>query len=242
MAEKESKFKREAWILYEHNLIEVWDELGRVSNNGSGSIKCEYKDGGKNSYANPQELISNEVNSRSNAVIKVSLSRYDIKRGASASVNFSPTLFLMSNSIYIWVDKEHEDAKADLVSVENVVLNTRPRWWWLEPLKIGLEFLELVWSLLVAPIAIIVFIVVFLIDERSILSETGIWPYVVLFGWILINLVNHLCRWLWPLTTFAVGEGMRREENLKVVRKIIYWICGAAVILIIFASRLYDAM
>ena len=75
MAEKESKFKHEAWILYEHNLIELWDELGRVTNNGRGNIKCEYKDGGTNNYANQQELLSNEINSHNNAVIMVSLSR-----------------------------------------------------------------------------------------------------------------------------------------------------------------------
>ena len=237
MAEKESKFKHEAWILYEHNLIELWDELGRVSDNGDGGIKCEYKDGGANKYANPQELVSNEVNSRRNAVVKVSFWRYNFERRISASVNFSPPLFLMSNSIHIWIEKEHEDAKADLVSVENVVLKTRPWWWWLEPLKLGLKFLELVWSLLVAPIALIVFITVFLIGERLIFSEIGIWSYVVLFGWILINFVNHLCHWLWPIATVAFGEGVRREENLKMVRKIMYCICAAAVALIIFAPR-----
>lgn len=239
MAENESKFKREAWILYEHNLIEIWNELGRVSNNGSGNIKCEYKDGGSNKYTNPQELVSNEANSRNNAVIKVSLARYDFERKIGINVMFSLPPFFMSNSIHIWVEKEHEDAKADLVSVENVVLNTRPRWWWLEPLKLGLNFLELVWKLLVAPIAVTLLTIVLLIDERSIFLETEIWSYLVLFGWILIYLVNYLCRWLWPVATTAFGEGMRREEDLKMIRKIVSWICGAAVVLIIIASRFF---
>lgn len=230
---------REAWILYEHNLVELWDELGRVSDNGDGSIECEYKDGGENKYTNPQELASNEINNRSNAVIKISFRRYNFERGISASVIFSSPLFLMSNSIHIWVEKEHEDAKSDLVSVENVVLNTRPRWWWLEPLKIGLKFLGQVWLLLATPIAIFEFITVFLMGKRSVFPEIGIWLYVVLFGWILINLVSHLCHWLWPVATVAFGEGVRREENLKTVRKIISFGGSAAVVLIILALRCF---
>jgi len=102
MAEKESKFKLEAWMLDKQNLNRLWDELGRFSHGDDDYIQCEYKDGGKNDYANPCELASREENRRRNEVIKVSLNRSNFREGKYAVVSFSQSNSL-SPSIYIYV-------------------------------------------------------------------------------------------------------------------------------------------
>lgn len=223
MAEKESKFKLEAWMLDKKSLNRLWDELGRFSNGDNGYIQCKYKDGGENKYANPCELASREENRRRNEVIEVSLSRSNSREGKYAYVNFSQSN-LLSPSIYIRIEKRHEDAKIDLIYIENALLSTRPLWWWVEPVKLVLVLVELVLAGFLLFIALIVLINVFLIEEKWTWMGVGMWPLVPLFGWAVIVLVSFVFRWMLPTGTLAIGEGIGREENKKTLRKSILWI------------------
>lgn len=236
MAESESKFRLEAWILTEQNLNKIWDELGRVTNQGSGYIECKYKDRGENSYSNPLELVSRETNSSRNAVINVRLSRSSSKRSARVSVSFMQSGLFQPFSIYISVTKEHEDSKADLTKIENVLLNTRPWWWWIEPIKLILALLT--WFIVI--IVILIF-PNFLVKENWILSEASVWEFAIFFISIAIIFAYFLCRWLLPSATLAIGEGMRREANLITVRKIISLGGGVVAFLLIILLNLIDA-
>lgn len=244
MAERESKSKLEAWVLDKQNLYRLWDELGRISDGDFGYIKCKYKDGGTNYYADPRELMSHEKNSRRNKVINVSLSRSNFKGGSYASVNFFlPNL--LSSSIYISVEKRRGDGKMDLISIENVLLSTRPHWWWMEPVKIGLVILELVSAMFMLFVVLIVLIDMFLIEEKWTLTGIEVWPLVSLLAFAVIAFLDFAFHWLLPAGTLAIGEGIRRAENMKTIRKMILWITRiiiATAVLIVTSLKVFEAI
>ena len=244
MAKKERKFKHEAWILNKQNLNKLWDELDRISNGDYGYIRCEYKDGGTNDYTNPCELASHEENRDSNEVIKVFLIRSNSKEGSSARLRFSRSS-LLSSPIYIMVEKRHGDARINLINIENVLLSTRPHWWWIERVKLWLACFGLVWGILAILFLYIVLINVFLNEENWTETEIEMWPLVPFLCWIVLVLVSFLFRFLMPTGTLEIGEGIRRAENMKAVRKNIFLsvsIIGSTAALIITALKIFGVI
>jgi len=83
----------------------------------------------------------------------------------------------------------------------------------MEPVKLGLVFVELVLAAFLLFIALIVLINVFLIEEKWTWMGMGMWLLAPSLGWAAIALVSFVFRWMLPTGTLAIGEGIGREQE-----------------------------
>ena len=228
MEERRHAWRQQAWVLELQGLNEVWEALGRVTEGGDdGKVKCRCKGGTVKEYANPYELAEREANSRSEEVTEMELTRWNMSEGTWAGVEFRQPSVPFPHSVRIFVHKKHSGAEADVNKVEQAVLSTRPRWWWMERGRLMLDVLTLIWCLM--GLVVVGYV---------LLEGWSVWAIIAMFGWIVIELFNKASRWLLPAGTVAIGEGRVREENRRTIRWII---SGTVSIVVLIVSIFFGA-
>lgn len=224
--------KTHAFVLGSEDVLQLWNQIGLEIGYVEANAVCS--DDMERKFQTPEELVNYE-NPRSRAIVEISLIGRSADHASRAEVHFFGGERL--RSITMRASGEEESISRLKAGFGELVDGMRP---WYSPI-VHVDFFFIVMAALLIGLSVLNMVV----GDRKETADSGMAPGMAIlvtvvlgalvFGSIAITLaLNRLRRRFFPVATFALGQGIRRNDIDEKIRWIVIVgllvsICGSLI-------------